>query len=341
MKILAIDTSCDDTCVAVTKDLQILSNVVSSQIELHKSWGGVVPNLAKRAHEERIETICKIALKKARERLEDIDLIAVTKGPGLAPCLQVGLDMAKALSEKYKKKAVVVNHIEGHILSVLLTAGRQKKKEIIWPALALTVSGGHTKLIWIEKIGEYLVLGETLDDAAGESLDKAAKMLGLGYPGGPVIEKLAKGGKKDFLSLPIPLVGKSGCNFSFSGLKTSFFYQLKDFDPQFVLDNLTNLAASFQNAVMLSLRRQTLIAIEQKRPRSLIAVGGVMSNNTMRKMFRMLGREVGLPIYFPIGKKLNTDNAAMIAAAAYFKYNRGEIVVKMEEFEREPRMKLN
>lgn len=340
MKILAVDTSCDDTCVAVVENLEIRSNIISSQIDLHKTWGGVVPNLAKRAHEDRIEKIFELALKKAKTKVEEIDLIAVTKGPGLAPCLQVGLDFAKKISEKYGKEVVTVNHVEGHVLSILLTRGILKNKEIRWPLLVLTVSGGHTKLIWVEKIGEYETLGETLDDAAGESLDKAAKMLGLGYPGGVVIEKLAKTGDKNFWKLPIAMVGRDGCNFSFSGLKTSFFYQLKKQDPKFIVNNLNNLAASFQEAVMLNLKYQMTKAIELRKPAGLAAVGGVMSNMSMRKMIRQLGKKFSLPVYFPISKSLNTDNAAMIAVAGYYKYLNGKNVAKMEDLDRDPKMKL-
>ena len=203
MKILAIDTSCDDTCASVLDNDSIVTNVVSSQIEIHKKWGGVVPNLAKRAHEEKIDDVIKEAIGK--NGFNDIDVIGVTIGPGLSPALGVGVEKAKELAKKYNKKIVAVNHIEAHLLSVFLKDENEFDRKIKLPALALTVSGGHTKIVLIKDIGEYEVLGESLDDAAGEALDKAAKLMDLGYPGGAVIEKMAKEGKSDFLKLPIPM----------------------------------------------------------------------------------------------------------------------------------------
>lgn len=367
MRILAIETSCDDTAAAVLDNDRVLSSVISSQIDLHKEWGGVVPDLAKRAHQERIIPVIVEALKRSKLKqnppltppskkeggldffLENIiDVIAVTVGPGLAPALAVGVNTAKELAIKYNKKMVAVNHIEGHILSnwVKNSKGLPERK-IELPGLVLTVSGGHTKII---KVGQtqgsaytkfvYEVVGETMDDAAGEALDKASKLLGLGYPGGPVIERLALRGDKNFLPLPHSLADKKILDYSFSGLKTSFYYQIKDWSKDRIGKNLGNLAASFQEAVFEQLLRKYKLAIEKYQPKSLLACGGVMANLELRKRLRQLAKEVGLPIYMPVKKWLNTDNAAMIGVAGYYRAMRGEYVEEIEELDREPRARI-
>ncbi|HEX8923234.1 MAG TPA: tRNA (adenosine(37)-N6)-threonylcarbamoyltransferase complex transferase subunit TsaD, partial [Patescibacteria group bacterium] len=272
MNILAIETSCDDTCAAVLNDDRLLASVISSQTDLHAKWGGVVPDIAKRAHAERIEAVIaealtKSGLVKSKHKkdtgkiidagMEEIDVIAVTKGPGLAIALSVGVNKAKELAIKFDKKLIAVNHIEGHLLANLIKNKNGKpEREIQMPCLSLTVSGGHTKIILIKKIGDYEVVGETLDDAAGEALDKAAKLLGLGYPGGPVIERLAENGDIKWMDLPKPLADKKVLDFSFSGLKTSFYYKIKDWPKEKTAENIENLAASFQNAVFESLVRK-------------------------------------------------------------------------------------
>lgn len=367
MKILAIETSCDDTCAAVLDNDRILSNVISSQIDLHKNWGGVVPDIAKRAHTERIWPViitalirAKIPITKKQEpnklqlpnfnnqtekiienHIRDIDTIAVTKGPGLAVALGVGIGAAKEIAIKYKKKVVAVNHIEGHILSNF-TKNRNgtPKRKIKFPALTLTVSGGHTFLILVEDIGKYTVIGETLDDAGGEALDKASKLLGLGYPGGPVIERLAKNGDEEFLELPRPMRSFKTFDYSFSGLKTSFYYKIKDWPKEKIEKNLSNLAASYQRAVFDSLIGKYRLAIEKYKPKTLLGSGGVMANLVLRKNLREVAKEAGLPIFMPFKKELNTDNAAMIGVAAYYKALRGEFVENLQDLEREPRMKI-
>jgi len=340
-KILAIETSCDDTCVAVVQNDCILSNVISSQIDLHAKWGGVVPNLAKRAHKERIDGVVKEALKRARMRMKDIDAIAVTYGPGLAVALGVGIDKAKRLVKKYGKKLVAVNHIEGHILSNFAKNSKGKPvREIKFPALVLTVSGGHSKIISMKGVGKYKIVGETLDDAGGEALDKAAKLMGLGYPGGPVIERLAEIGAEDFLKLPRPMKGRKGFDYSFSGLKTSFYYQIKDWSRERVAKNYENLAASFQRAVFETLINRFEKAIDYYKPKMLLASGGVMANMRLRKDLRKLARKKDLVIYMPWDKKLNTDNAAMIGVAGYYKAKRGEFVKNVDKLEREARPRL-
>ena len=228
MKILAIETSCDDTCAAVLDGDRILSNVISSQVDLHAKWGGVVPNLAKRAHREKIDEVIAEAIKRAKiikgskrkikewifEGMKEIEVVAVTYGPGLVVALEVGIDKAKELVKKYGKKLVAVNHIEGHIMSNFLKNSKGKpEREVKFPALVLTVSGGHSKIVLMRGVGKYEVAGESLDDAGGEALDKAAKLMGLGYPGGPVIERLAEGGDENYLKLPRPMKGRKGFDY--------------------------------------------------------------------------------------------------------------------------------
>jgi N6-L-threonylcarbamoyladenine synthase len=342
MNILAIETSCDDTCAAVLNNDRVQSNVVSSQTDLYKEWGGVVPDIAKRAHLERIEPVVMTALKRARIKIEEIEVIAVTQGPGLAIALSVGVNYAKELAIKYNKKLVAVNHVEGHILANLTKnkTGKPERKIDFWPALALTVSGGHTKIVLVKEIGNYEVVGETLDDAAGEALDKAAKLLGLGYPGGPVIERLAKDGTINIIKLPHPLMDKKILDFSFSGLKTSFYYQIKDWPKEKVNKNLANLAADFQAAVFEHLIRKFKLAIERYQPKTLLASGGVLANLELRKKLRKLGREMKLPILMPVKKILDTDNAAMIGVAGYYKALRREFVKNIEELDRESRLEI-
>ncbi|KKQ69619.1 MAG: putative tRNA threonylcarbamoyladenosine biosynthesis protein Gcp [Candidatus Shapirobacteria bacterium GW2011_GWE1_38_92] len=352
MKILAIETSCDDTAAAVLENNMVLSNVISSQIDLHSQWGGVVPDIAKRAHQERIMPVIAEALRKGLnlkskgkkieeiigEGMKNIDVIAVTLGPGLAIALSVGVNKSKELAIKYKKKLVAVNHIEGHLLSNWVKNSKEKPfRKIEFPALTLTASGGHTKIILMQDIGKYEVVGETLDDAAGEALDKASKLLGLGYPGGPVIERLAKAGDVNFMELPRPMEHAKNLDYSFSGLKTSFYYRIKDWPKSEVNKNLENLAASFQNAVFESLLIKFRKAVEIYRPKTLLASGGVMANLELRKRLRKLAKDNKLKIFMPFRKDLNTDNAMMIGVAGYYKALRGEFVKNIEELDRDPR----
>ncbi len=398
MIILAIETSCDDTCAAILENDRVLSSVISSQTDLHAKWGGVVPDIAKRAHMENIEPVIAQAIKRgiktispnpslqtlrptdtsldrdALKKIEiqniiengmkKIDVIAVTQGSGLAIALGIGVNKAKELAIKYNKKLVAVNHIEGHILANLAKNKNGKpERNIEFPALALTVSGGHTKIVLMEQNSsnqeqtlrptdtsldreaieikfKYTVVGETLDDAAGEALDKAGKLLGLGYPGGPIIERLAKNGDKNFLELPRPLANKAIPDYSFSGLKTSFYYKIKDWSKEDIANNLENLSASFQNAVFETLIRKYKLAIINHKPKTLLASGGVLSNMELRKQLRKMAKEFKLPIFMPNLKYLNTDNAAMIGVAAYYKALRNEFVEDKEALDREPRMKI-
>ncbi|MDD2224720.1 MAG: tRNA (adenosine(37)-N6)-threonylcarbamoyltransferase complex transferase subunit TsaD [Candidatus Shapirobacteria bacterium] len=354
MKILAIETSCDDTCAAVLENDCLISSVISSQTDLHAKWGGVVPDIAKRAHIERIEPEIKIALKRAKIKMEEIDAIAVTVGPGLAIALGVGVNKAKELAIKFNKKLIGINHVEGHILANLIKNKEGKpERKIEFPALALTVSGGHTKLVLMEQTHpsrrcgtpslekggfKYTVVGETLDDAAGEALDKAAKMMGLGYPGGPIIERLAETGDKNYLKLPRPLSTQKNFDYSFSGLKTSFYYQIREWPKEKIGENLTNLSASFQDAVFDSLLIKFKKAIEFYNPKTLMASGGVVANLELRKRLRKLAKEFNAPLLMPVKKQFNTDNAAMIGVVGYYKALRGEFVENKEELDRNPRL---
>ncbi len=345
MNILAIDTSCDETSVAVTSGRRILANAIYSQILIHKKWGGVVPYLAKRAHEERIDMVVEEALKKAikvDKNLIDsffktIDYIAVTYGPGLAPALEVGIKKAQELAKKYDKKIIPVNHMEGHVYSVFAQNSKgNPKKEFEFPYLCLLVSGGHTELILFRNHNDYEVIGETLDDAAGEALDKAAKMLGLGYPGGPAIEQLAKKGDLSFHKFPRPYIHVDSLNFSFSGLKTSFLYFLKKSSPEEIHTNFPHLAATFQDAVFSTLIIKLEKAINKTGVTRIIAAGGVMANADLRKRLRALVKKHKGSVLFPTFKTLYGDNAAMIGVVANYKVE----TATDKYFERVPRGRL-
>jgi len=367
-------------------DDRVVSNVISSQTDLHKDWGGVVPDIAKRAHQARIMPVIMTALRRAAKTLtpapflpyedlttltgqgekkyidkymELIDVIAVTKGPGLAIALSVGVNTAKELAIKYNKKLVAVNHIEGHILSNLVKNSRGlPERKLVFPALCLTVSGGHTKIVLVKNpsalraapldrgasVGkfEYEVVGETLDDAAGEALDKAAKLLGLGYPGGPVLERLSMQNNVNnkLFELPKPLADKKILDYSFSGLKTSFYYKIKDWPQEKWNKNLANLAATFQESVFETLIRKFDLAIDKYQPKTLLASGGVLANMLLRKKLRSLAVRKKLTILMPVKKWLNTDNAAMIGMAGYFMARRKEWSDPMT-LDRDPRMEFN
>jgi len=348
MRILAIETSCDDTCAALMEDDRVIRSIISSQTDLHARWGGVVPNLAKRGHQENISPVIHKALgaktaEEAERKIGEVEVIAVTAGPGLAPALEVGVEEAKKLAKKYGKKLVAVNHVEGHILSNWVkNINGMPKRKFEFPLLALTVSGGHSKIVRVERDNKegfrFETVGETLDDAGGEALDKAAKMLGLGYPGGPVMERLAKDGDKDFLKLPQPLADNNILNYSFSGLKTSFYYKIKDWPEEEINKNLFNLAASFQEAVIEMLVRKFRLATVKYQPKMLTASGGVMANKELRRRLREMAKKLGRKIYLPAKKELNTDNAAMIGVAGFYRAKGGRWVNEVDKLERQPRM---
>jgi len=344
MLILAIDTSCDETSVAITDGRKVLSNVIYSQVLLHKKWGGVVPSIAKRAHEERIDFVVEEALRKVGNKnfcsLQNIDAIAVTQGPGLAVALEVGIKKAKELAKKYNKKLISVNHLEGHLYSPFVQNSQSNPKiDFKFPYLGLIISGGHTEFVIFKNHLEYEVIGSTLDDAAGEALDKAAKLLGLGYPGGPMIERLAKeAGNKDFHNFPRPMLKSNDLNFSFSGLKTSFYYFLKN-QPHFTL-RVKELSSSFQEAVFDTLIKKTEKAIKQTKINRLVIGGGVIANMRLRKLFRDLIKKYQGEVLFPSYKYLTGDNAAMIGVVAGFKAKKGLFVKDIDELDRLPRWSL-
>ncbi len=341
--ILAIDTSCDDTSVAVLRNDCVLSNVVSSQIDIHKAWGGVVPTLARRAHEEMIDGTVKLAFKRSGlKSMNQLSAVAVTYGPGLAPALEVGVRKAKQLSADLGIPIIAVNHMEGHALSTLLKNKKGKNyagmKEVLFPFMAVCVSGGHTEIVWAEKIGEYKLLGQTVDDAAGEAFDKVSRMLDLGYPGGPVISRLSETGNPKKYPLPRPMRDTDDFNFSFSGLKTACLYNTNNLKKELGKDFagiIPDYCASFQEAVVDCLLIKSMKAAKKMQPKMIVFGGGVSANLRIRVKFREKCKELGIPVYFP-SKKMCTDNAAMIGLAAYHKFLNGQFVKHFDKFERSP-----
>ena len=326
MLILGIESSCDETAAAVVRDgREILSSVISSQIELHKPFGGVVPELASREHLEKIEPVVNAALENAKISRGDLDAVAVTRGPGLIGSLLVGVSYAKALAFGLAVPIVGVNHIEGHVYSVVFENPRAE-----FPALALIVSGGHTNLFHIPREGEYEVVSRTRDDAAGEAFDKVAKMLGLGYPGGPVIEALAEKGDPARVKFPLAKISDGRPDFSFSGLKTAVARYIRENDVAPANDGenaspqIADIAAGFQDAVIRSLCGTLEKQSRRLEPRTIIIAGGVACNTALKNAAAAVGARLGIPVYFP-SKHLSTDNAAMIAAAGYFHLRRGEV----------------
>jgi N6-L-threonylcarbamoyladenine synthase len=325
MLVLGIESSCDETAAAVVRDgREILSSVISSQIELHRPWGGVVPELASREHLEKIEPIVKEALVKASLELKDIDAIAFTQGPGLIGSLLVGVSYAKSLAFALGKPFIGVNHIEGHVYSVNF-----ENPPVEFPALALIVSGGHTNLFYIPEEGQYQVVARTRDDAAGEAFDKVAKMLGLGYPGGPVIEKLALAGDAKKIKFTLPKISDGRPDFSFSGLKTAVSKYVRETgiapvgEGEEPSQEIKDLAASFQYTVVRSLVGTMEKLAAQLYPKTLIVAGGVACNQALKQAAEAAAAKLGLPVYFP-SPHLSTDNAAMIAAAGTFHLQNGE-----------------
>ena len=331
--ILGIETSCDETAAAVVADgVEVRSNIISSQHTIHAPYGGVVPELACRSHVENIRPVIESALDQAQVSLHAIDVIAVTQGPGLVGALLVGVSLAKALAYSLGKPLVAVHHLEGHISSVYL-----EYPSVPSPYVALVVSGGHSDLYYCPQRGHYAVLGRTRDDAAGECFDKIAKMLHLGYPGGPIVDRLAQQGDPTAIHFPRAMLNKETFDFSFSGVKTAVrTYMLQVTDTQggrFFHDDAfwplpvspewekhrNNILASFQQAVVDVLVTKTLRAVEQHEARAIVVVGGVACNSTLRRDMRLAGEARGIPVFFP-SPILCTDNAAMIACAAAYRY---------------------
>jgi N6-L-threonylcarbamoyladenine synthase len=324
---LGIETSCDETAAAVIREndkgtADILSNIVSSQIKEHKKFGGVVPELAARAHLENIEYIIDAALKESKISIDELDGIAATAGPGLIVCLTVGLNIGKSIAAFSNKPFIGVNHLEGHALSPGL------EKKIKFPYLLLLISGGHTQFLIVKDVNEYEQLGTTIDDALGEAFDKTAKMLDLGYPGGPSVEKFAKLGNKNFFKLPEPIINKAGCNLSFAGLKTAVLRESKKINED---DKMKyNLAASFQNTINKILYKKTKVAVEMFREKTkkenfqFIVAGGVAANKSIRDNLSTLSNEMNLKTIYP-DLKFCGDNAAMIAWAGIQRFKKNMI----------------
>ncbi len=344
MFILAIETSADETAAAVVEERKIISQVTYSQILIHAKWGGIYPTLAKRAHEEKIDSVVEEALEKAKisDFGRDIDYIAVTYGPGLAIALEVGIRKAKELALRYHKKIIPVNHLEGHIYSCFVQNSKgNPESEFRFPYLAFVISGGHTEIAAFTDQVRYEVLGQTLDDAAGEALDKAAKMLGLGYPGGPVIERLAnEAGNKDVYHFPRPMLKSDALDFSFSGLKTSLFYFLKSMDEDKKLGVLKDLCSSYQEAVFDTLAYKLEKAMKRTGICRVVVGGGVSANKHLRLKFRRLTEKHHGRVLFPPYPYLTGDNAAMIGVAAYYKAQKNIFVEDVESLDRIPRLTL-
>ena len=325
--ILGIESSCDETSVAVVKNgREVLSNVISSQVPIHEKFGGVVPEIASRNHVEAISNVTKKALKDANLTLEQIDGIACTYGPGLVGALLVGVSYAKALSYASGKPLIATNHIEGHIAANYIT-----HKDLEPPFLCLIISGGHTHLVHIKDYKEFEILGKTKDDAIGEAFDKVARVIGLGYPGGPKIDKLAKEGEAN---INLPKTHFENLDFSFSGIKTAVI-NLNHKEPNL---NKADLAASFEKTVTDVLVENTLKAAKELKIEKIALAGGVSANSYIRERFLELEKNEGLKIYYP-ELILCTDNAAMIAAAGYYNFING--ITSDLELNAVPNLKIN
>ena len=321
--ILGIESSCDDTSAAVLKDRVLLSNVIASQ-QVHKDYGGVVPELASRAHEVNIVPVVSRALKLAGVKPEDLTAIAFTRGPGLLGSLLVGTSFAKALGLALDIPIIMVNHLQGHILANFVRQPDKPVREPSFPYLCLLVSGGNSQIVRVDDPLHFEILGQTIDDAVGEAFDKCAKMMGLGYPGGPIIDKLAQQGDPDRFHFAKPNI--PGLDYSFSGIKTSLLYFVRDEmakDPLFMEKNKEDICASFQKALIDILMKKLVLAARQTGIRDITIGGGVSANSGLRRAIEAEGRKRGWNTFLP-EFKFTTDNAAMIAVAGYFHYRSGE-----------------
>ena len=338
--ILGIESSCDETAVAIIEENDkdqpsILSNIVSSQVDIHKEFGGVVPELAARSHIEKIDLIAKKAIAESKIKLADITAVAATAGPGLIVCLTVGLSFGKAIALSLKKPFIAVNHLEGHALSPKLNS------KINYPYLLLLISGGHSQFLSVQGLGKYKRLGTTIDDALGEAFDKTAKLIGIEFPGGPKIEEFAKLGDKKFYSLPKPIINRGGCNLSFAGLKTAVLKISKEIKSN---QEKYNLAASFQNTIEEILCEKSKVAFKEfkknnkSKKNTFVIAGGVASNKSIRqKLIDLSLKEKFDPIFPPIN--LCSDNAAMIAMVGLEKYKLG--LTNQLDFPAKPRWPLD
>jgi len=373
-KILAIDTSCDDSSAAIVDGLVVLSNIVASQNQIHKQYGGVFPTVAKSEHQKNLEPTIHLAMKQAKTTWSEIEAIAVTIGPGLAPALEVGVERTKELARKYHKKVIAINHIEAHALSALAVNNGKKNKDSLspkLPSLAVVISGGHSEFILIDEIVHYRKIGQTIDDAAGECLDKVGRLLNLGYPAGPLLEKFAKKGCPGKFTFPKAMTSQANFDLSFSGLKTSARNLIADLEKQNKLDQqaIYDLALALQAAVFAQIAyklervllsqnlaqklypsREFLKHLKkgQAIPTQINEIwlgGGVAANISLRQVIRktltkyqhLSGKKIVLRV--PYSKKLCGDNAAMIGLVANFKYSRGEFS-KLDQLDRQPNLAI-
>ena len=317
--ILGIESSCDDTSAAVIKDGYLLSNVVSSQA-VHEAYGGVVPELASRAHQQNIVPVVHEALKRAGVTKEELSAVAFTRGPGLMGSLLVGVSFAKGFARSLNIPLIDVNHLNGHVLAHFIKAEDEENRQPNFPFLCLLVSGGNSQIILVKAYNDMEILGQTIDDAAGEAIDKCSKVMGLGYPGGPIIDKLARQGNPKAFTFSKPHI--PGLDYSFSGLKTSFLYSLRDWlkeDPDFIEHHKVDLAASLEATVVDILMDKLRKAAKEYKIKEVAVAGGVSANNGLRNAFREQAEKYGWDIFIP-KFSYTTDNAAMIAITGYFKY---------------------
>ena len=318
--ILGIESSCDETAAAVVKNgREILSNVINTQIDLHKKYGGVVPEIASRKHIQNIDAVVEEALKSANVTIDDIDAIAVTYGPGLVGALLVGVSFAKGYAYASNKPLVPVHHIKGHIMANFLA-----HKDLEPPFVCLVASGGHSHIVLVEDYVKFKILGRTRDDAAGEAFDKIARVLELGYPGGPYIDKLSKEGNPDAFKFPRVRMDKDSLDFSFSGVKTAVINFLHKAEQKGEVLNKADVAASFQNAITDVLCEHTIEAAEKSNIKTITIAGGVAANSALREKMTNLAKEKGIDVLYP-PPILCTDNAAMIACAGYYLYENGNV----------------
>lgn len=366
--ILAVDTSCDDTSVAVVRGKTIISNVIASQVELHKPYGGVFPTVAKQAHKENIKPTVELALKRAQTKLEQIDALAVTAGPGLAPALEVGIRYIKKIAEETGKPIIAVNHIEGHALSAIAqrnsrsksgaTSNNQKSKQLAsdkiqFPVLSIIVSGGHTEFVLFNQIRRYEIIGSTIDDAAGECLDKIGRMLNLGYPAGPTIEKFSKLGDPKKVEFPLPMTTIKNFDMSFSGLKTFArnYLEANFGKASLKKQDVYNFCASAQYGVFRHIIYKLNKVLERYEIKEIWLGGGVAANTQLRKMIRSAIKESTkttsqkhtkkIKFRTPYTNKLCMDNAAMIGLVASYKFKRKEFVKDPSALDRKPRWRIN
>lgn len=332
MNVLGIDTSCDDTSVGLVEDYRVISNVISSQDAVHAEYGGVVPMLAKRAHEENFPQVLRLALQRAHVTPQEIEVIAVTRGPGLAPALEVGVTQAQRLAQAWQKPLLAVNHVEGHLLSALAQSknGRNgwQPQASDFPLFGLIVSGKHTEIVLIHDWHSYEILGETVDDAIGEAYDKVARLLGLGYPGGTLLARFAQEGNPRSYPLPTAMRQSGDLNVSYSGLKTASLRLVReltrDHTELLTKQQILDIAASFEAAAHETLLYKLQKAWEQHPEiRHLLLGGGVAANTALRQKLRQMARRFNAQVHVPYTKKLCRDNGAMIALAGYLRYQHG------------------